>query len=130
MHEHSLCLWDLVFQAIQEQIKLHGQEPVSFQDVKVHTHTNTHSSYSDIKAKLFFSVSCLKTMFDPQDEIFDMVKPKDPYKITLQDLVNSCQGDTVTSILIDLNGFWTYENREVLVANDNDSIGAADLIDS
>lgn len=59
-----------------------------------------------------------------------MVKPKDPYKITLQDLVNSCQGDTVTSILIDLNGFWTYENREVLVANDNDSIGAADLIDS
>uniref|UniRef100_A0A3B3SCV4 Serine/threonine-protein phosphatase 2A regulatory subunit B'' subunit gamma n=1 Tax=Paramormyrops kingsleyae TaxID=1676925 RepID=A0A3B3SCV4_9TELE len=29
------------------------------------------------------------------------------------------QGDTVTSILIDLNGFWTYENREVLVANDD-----------
>ena len=23
-----------------------------------------------------------------QDEIFDMVKPEDPYKITLQDLVN------------------------------------------
>ncbi|KAK6481340.1 serine/threonine-protein phosphatase 2A regulatory subunit B'' subunit gamma isoform X1 [Huso huso] len=76
------------FRAIQEQMKLHGQEQVSFQDVK--------------------------------DEIFDMVKPKDPCKITLQDLVNSSQGDTVTSILIDLNGFWTYENREVLVANDND----------
>lgn len=77
------------------------------------------------------SVSGLKEIpFDPQDEIFDMVKPKDPYKITLQDLVNSCQGDTVTSILIDLNGFWTYENREVLVANDNDSIGAAELIDA
>lgn len=76
------------------------------------------------------SVSGLKIIFDPQDEIFDMVKPKDPYKITLQDLVNSCQGDTVTSILIDLNGFWTYENREVLVANDNDSIGPADLIDA
>lgn len=67
----------------------------------------------------------------PQDEIFDMVKPKDPYKITLQDLVNSCQGDTVTSILIDLNGFWTYENREVLVANDNDSSSnTADLDDT
>ncbi|KAG7262347.1 hypothetical protein CRUP_034329 [Coryphaenoides rupestris] len=64
-----------------------------------------------------------------QDEIFDMVKPKDPYKITLQDLVNSCQGDTVTSILIDLNGFWTYENREVLVTNDNDSNSALDLDD-
>ncbi|KAE8289639.1 Serine/threonine-protein phosphatase 2A regulatory subunit B'' subunit gamma [Larimichthys crocea] len=86
------------FRAIQEQMKLHGQEPVSFQDVK--------------------------------DEIFDMVKPKDPYKITLQDLVNSCQGDTVTSILIDLNGFWTYENREVLVANDNDSSNTADLDDT
>ncbi|KAH0620534.1 hypothetical protein JD844_021098, partial [Phrynosoma platyrhinos] len=77
------------FRAIQEQMKIHGQEPVSFQDVK--------------------------------DEIFDMVKPKDPYKISLQDLINSSQGDTVTSILIDLNGFWTYENREVLVASDNDS---------
>ncbi|TRY75925.1 hypothetical protein DNTS_033490 [Danionella cerebrum] len=83
--------------AIQEQMKIHGQEPVSFQDVK--------------------------------DEIFDMVKPKDPYKITLQDLVNSGQGDTVSSILIDLNGFWTYENREVLVANDTES-NAADLDDS
>lgn len=59
-----------------------------------------------------------------------MVKPKDPYKITLQDLVNSCQGDTVTSILIDLNGFWTYENREVLVANDNDGSNTADLDDT
>lgn len=64
-----------------------------------------------------------------QDEIFDMVKPKDPYKITLQDLVNSGQGDTVSSILIDLNGFWTYENREVLVANDTDS-STADLDDT
>uniref|UniRef100_A0A6Q2YZJ0 Serine/threonine-protein phosphatase 2A regulatory subunit B'' subunit gamma n=1 Tax=Esox lucius TaxID=8010 RepID=A0A6Q2YZJ0_ESOLU len=85
------------FRAIQEQMKIHGQEPVSFQDVK--------------------------------DEIFDMVKPKDPCKITLQDLVNSSQGDTVTSILIDLNGFWTYENREVLVANDNDN-STADLDDT
>lgn len=37
-------------------MRLHGQEPVSFQDVK--------------------------------DEIFDMVKPADPLKITLDDLVN------------------------------------------
>lgn len=89
--------------------------------------------YLDVKVYLLFilsSVSGLKIVFHPQDEIFDMVKPKDPYKITLQDLVNSCQGDTVTSILIDLNGFWTYENREVLVANDNDSIGPADLVDT
>ena len=37
-------------------MKLHGQEPVSFHDVK--------------------------------DEIFDMVRPADPYKLTLQDLTN------------------------------------------
>lgn len=55
-----------------------------------------------------------------------MVKPKDPYKISLQDLINSSQGDTVTSILIDLNGFWTYENREVLVASDSDSTADGD----
>lgn len=83
-------------QAIQELMKIHGQDPVSFQDVK--------------------------------DEIFDMVKPKDPLKISLQDLINSNQGDTVTTILIDLNGFWTYENREALVANDNEN--SADLDDT
>ena len=58
---------------------------------------------------------------DVKDEIFDMVRPKDPCKITLQDLINCAQGDTVVSILIDLNGFWTYENREVL-ASDNSNI--------
>ena len=31
----------------------------------------------------------------------------------------SRQGDTVISILIDLNGFWTYENREVLIADNS-----------
>ncbi|XP_074146784.1 serine/threonine-protein phosphatase 2A regulatory subunit B'' subunit gamma isoform X3 [Sminthopsis crassicaudata] len=84
------------FRAIQELMKIHGQDPVSFQDVK--------------------------------DEIFDMVKPKDPLKISLQDLISSNQGDTVTTILIDLNGFWTYENREALVANDNEN--TADLEDT
>ncbi|XP_064403280.1 serine/threonine-protein phosphatase 2A regulatory subunit B'' subunit gamma-like isoform X2 [Halichondria panicea] len=57
---------------------------------------------------------------DVKDEIFDMVKPSDPYRITLQDLLNSGQGETVISILIDLNGFWTYENREVLLAEAQD----------
>ncbi|XP_054385992.1 serine/threonine-protein phosphatase 2A regulatory subunit B'' subunit gamma isoform X3 [Pongo abelii] len=82
------------FRAIQELMKIHGQDPVSFQDVK--------------------------------DEIFDMVKPKDPLKISLQDLINSNQGDTVTTILIDLNGFWTYENREALVANDSENSAELD----
>lgn len=46
----------LFAQAIQEQMTMHGQEPVRFEDVK--------------------------------DEIFDMVKPADPCKITLQDLLS------------------------------------------
>ncbi|KAK6997884.1 serine/threonine-protein phosphatase 2A regulatory subunit B subunit gamma [Biomphalaria glabrata] len=78
------------FRAIQEQMKIHGQEPIKFQDVK--------------------------------DEIFDMVKPKNPLKITLTDLIRSGKGDTVVSILIDLNDFWTYENREFLVPDLSDEV--------
>ncbi|KAL7648208.1 UNVERIFIED_CONTAM: hypothetical protein RMT77_000111 [Armadillidium vulgare] len=54
---------------------------------------------------------------DVKDEIFDMVKPSDATKITLQDLIDCGQGDVVVSILIDLNGFWSYENREVLASD-------------
>jgi len=61
------------------------------------------------------------TVEDVKDEIFDMVKPADPLKITLADLVRSGQGDTVISILIDLNGFWSYENREVLVVDSGEN---------
>ena len=53
---------------------------------------------------------------DVKDEIFDMVKPFDQQIITLQDLIGSGQGETVVSILTDLNGFFLYENREVLLA--------------
>lgn len=70
------------FRAIQEQMKAHGAEPVSFQDVK--------------------------------DELFDMVRPKDPEKISLADLLACGQGDTFISILIEFHGFWAYENREAV----------------
>lgn len=72
------------FKAIQDLMRSHGQEPISFQDVN--------------------------------DEIFDMVKPAEPGCITLKDLFNCEQGDTVVSILIDLNGFWNHENREIMAA--------------
>ncbi|XP_046384216.1 serine/threonine-protein phosphatase 2A regulatory subunit B'' subunit gamma-like [Ischnura elegans] len=77
----TFCL-NYFFRGIQEQMALHGQEEVSFENIK--------------------------------DEIFDMVKPADPTKITLQDLLNCGQGDTIVSLLIDLNGFWSHENREAL----------------
>ena len=76
------------FRSIQEQLRQHEQEPVSFDDIK--------------------------------DEIYDMVKPADPTKITIDDLIRSGQGETVTNILIDLNGFWNYENREMYVTDNSD----------
>lgn len=53
---------------------------------------------------------------DVKDEIFDMVKPQDPLRITLEDLVECKQGDTVCSMLIDIGGFWAHDNRENLAA--------------
>ena len=86
----SVFSLNFFFRAIQEEMKLHGQDPVSFEDVK--------------------------------DEIFDMVTPQDPLKLTLADLIKSGQGETVINILTDLNGFWSYENREVLVADSPEGV--------
>ncbi|XP_026466973.1 serine/threonine-protein phosphatase 2A regulatory subunit B'' subunit gamma-like isoform X2 [Ctenocephalides felis] len=52
-----------------------------------------------------------------KDEIFDMVKPEDPTRITLKDIINSQQGDTLVSILIELHGFLAYENRELVITD-------------
>jgi serine/threonine-protein phosphatase 2A regulatory subunit B'' len=62
---------------------------------------------------------------DVIDEIFDMVKPKRKDRITLKDLIDSGVGHTIVSILIDVNGFWAYDNRETLIAgplNDDGNI--------
>lgn len=49
---------------------------------------------------------------DIKDEIYDMVRPVDPVKITLKDIVRCGQGETMISILIEFHKFWAYENRE------------------
>jgi serine/threonine-protein phosphatase 2A regulatory subunit B'' len=49
-----------------------------------------------------------------------MVRPADPCKITLRDMIDCGQGGTVVRILIDLNEFWIYENRESLLAEQED----------
>ena len=51
-----------------------------------------------------------------QNEIFDMVKPEHPDRITMQDLIISGLGGTVLTILADVDGFWKYDNREHLLA--------------
>ncbi|KAL1501513.1 hypothetical protein ABEB36_006820 [Hypothenemus hampei] len=51
---------------------------------------------------------------DLKDELYDMVRPKDPEKITLNDLLECGQGDTFVGILIEFHSFWAYENREAI----------------
>ncbi|GBG70700.1 hypothetical protein CBR_g7999 [Chara braunii] len=57
---------------------------------------------------------------DVKDEIWDMVKPKDPLKITLQDLLDCKQGDTVAAMLTDVSGFWAHDNRENLAQQEDE----------
>lgn len=57
-------------------------------------------------------------MEDIKNEIFDMVKPADPLRITYKDLLRSGRGDVVMSILTDVKGFVAYENRENLSESD------------
>ncbi|KAK4884540.1 hypothetical protein RN001_000811 [Aquatica leii] len=54
---------------------------------------------------------------DVKNQLFDMVKAKDPEKITLEDIYACGQGDTFISILIEFHRFWTYENREAVTAD-------------
>jgi Ca2+-binding EF-hand superfamily protein len=56
---------------------------------------------------------------DVVNEIFDMVKPRNALRITMKDLIDCEVGHTVISILIDLNGFWKYDNREQIQVNQN-----------
>ena len=48
----------------------------------------------------------------PQDEIFDVVKPRDSMIITLQDLVYCKVGETVVGMLTDMHAFAMYDRRE------------------
>ncbi|CAL5337836.1 unnamed protein product [Camellia sinensis] len=57
---------------------------------------------------------------DVRDEIWDMVKPADPLRITLADLLACKQGGTVASMLIDVRGFWAHDNRENLLQEEEE----------
>ncbi len=62
---------------------------------------------------------------DIKDELFDMIKPEKADRITLKDLCRSGQGDVLVSVLIDLNGFWTHENRELMDSDGVEQPGEA-----
>jgi serine/threonine-protein phosphatase 2A regulatory subunit B'' len=59
-------------------------------------------------------------MLDVRDEIFDMVKPATPGRITLEDLKRCGCADVVIEILCDHTGFWKYDNRENLPHDDEE----------
>ena len=52
------------------------------------------------------------SVLDVKDEIFDMVRPKDPNYIVLDDLIGSKIGGTVLSMLVDTYAFYNYDHRE------------------
>ena len=55
---------------------------------------------------------------DVIDEIYDMVTPKHPERITVQDLVHSGYGDVVLHMLGEAHSFYCYDNREALKAEE------------
>nr|XP_043639842.1 probable serine/threonine-protein phosphatase 2A regulatory subunit B'' subunit TON2 [Erigeron canadensis] len=58
---------------------------------------------------------------DVRDEIWDMVRPVDPLRITLSDMLSCKQGGTIASMLIDVRGFWAHDNRENLLQEDGEA---------
>jgi serine/threonine-protein phosphatase 2A regulatory subunit B'' len=62
---------------------------------------------------------------DVRDEIWDMVKPANPLRITLSDLLSCKQGGTIASMLIDVRGFWAHDNRENLLQEEEEQVEEA-----
>ena len=57
-------------------------------------------------------------------EVFDIVGCNDARGPTFSDIVKSGQGQVVFSLLLDCGGFWNYDNREQLLANQNQAQAA------
>ena len=50
---------------------------------------------------------------DIKDEIWDMIGPKNPHYITLQDVLKSSYSDIVLSLLIDAKAFYQHDQKEM-----------------
>lgn len=59
-------------------------------------------------------------------EIFDIVKPAHPDRISCQDLISCSQADVIITLLTDFTGFNDYETRDVpsaeLTAGESDAV--------
>eukprot|EP00271_Cylindrocystis_brebissonii_P003152 TRINITY_DN1390_c0_g1_i1.p1 TRINITY_DN1390_c0_g1~~TRINITY_DN1390_c0_g1_i1.p1 ORF type:complete len:530 (-),score=94.29 TRINITY_DN1390_c0_g1_i1:693-2282(-) len=80
------------------------------------TAADVYTMFRSVHKKWTESGNYELAIHDVKDEIWDMVRPQDPLRITMEDLVRCQQGHTVASMLIDVAGFWTHDSRETLAA--------------
>lgn len=57
---------------------------------------------------------------DVKDEIFDMVTPRNPGYITLQDLQQCGVGEHICGMLVDTQCYFEYDQREQLAQQEED----------
>ncbi|CAN8244053.1 unnamed protein product [Cochlearia groenlandica] len=84
------------------------------------TTADIHPLFRDVHEKWIEGGNYELCIEDVWDEIWDMVKPSDPLKITLSDLLGCKQGGTVASMLIDVRSFWAHDNRENLLQEEEE----------
>ncbi|GFZ14031.1 similar to tonneau 2 [Actinidia rufa] len=93
-------------------LDLHGKGYLTTADI--------HTLFRDVHQKWIEGGNYELCIEDVRDEIWDMVKPGDPLRITLADLLTCKQGGTVASMLIDVRGFWAHDNRENLLQEEEE----------
>ena len=69
--------------------------------------------FKDITKKLLNREKGEYRIDDIKDELWDMIGPKNPMYITLQDFLNSKYSDTVLSLLIDAKAFYQHDQKEM-----------------
>ncbi|RLM99595.1 phosphatase subunit g4-1 [Panicum miliaceum] len=89
------------------------------------TTADIHTLFRDVHQKWIEGGNYELCIEDVRDEIWDMVKPADPLRISLQDLLSCKQGGTIASMLIDVRGFWAHDNRENLLQEEEEQVEEA-----
>uniref|UniRef100_A0A452Y0E5 EF-hand domain-containing protein n=4 Tax=Aegilops tauschii TaxID=37682 RepID=A0A452Y0E5_AEGTS len=89
------------------------------------TTADIHTLFRDVHQKWIEGGNYELCIEDVRDEIWDMVKPADPLRIALADLLSCKQGGTIASMLIDVRGFWAHDNRENLLQEEEEQVEEA-----
>ncbi|GJN36047.1 hypothetical protein PR202_gb24872 [Eleusine coracana subsp. coracana] len=89
------------------------------------TTADIHTLFRDVHQKWIEGGNYELCIEDVRDEIWDMVKPADPLRIMLSDLLSCKQGGTIASMLIDVRGFWAHDNRENLLQEEEEQVEEA-----